>query len=115
MRSSRGSHAMVWRADSADGGKTWTKPYQTKLPNNNSGLDVAKMPHSGTLVLAYNPTSDSDERTPLQLAISDDNGETWKVGWNSDTEKGNVKTQGHEYSYPSCVPWPAGEEEGFSV
>jgi predicted neuraminidase len=78
----------VWRADSMDGGKTWTKPYRTSLPNNNSGLDVAKLP-SGTLVLAYNPTTEN--RFPLQVAISEDNGATWSVGWNVETEGGDVK------------------------
>ena len=34
-----------------------------------------------------------------------------------DNEKGSVHNAGHEYSYPSCVPWPAKEygEEGVSV
>ena len=31
----------IWRSDSKDGGKTWTQSRKTKLPNNNSGLDVA--------------------------------------------------------------------------
>ncbi|KAK3280006.1 hypothetical protein CYMTET_12133, partial [Cymbomonas tetramitiformis] len=64
LRSSRGHKAPVWRADSEDGGKTWGKVYRTTLPNNNSGLDVARLP-SGVLVLAYNPTT--EERYPLQL------------------------------------------------
>jgi len=112
-RSSRGSRAPVWRADSVDGGRTWGKMYRTKLPNNNSGLDVCKLPLSGTLVLAYNPTT--EDRFPLQLAISTDNGATWNLGYNVETESGGVK-EGHEYSYPACVPWPANApEEGVSV
>eukprot|EP00854_Cymbomonas_tetramitiformis_P010305 gene10305-12189_t len=104
LRSSRGHKAPVWRADSEDGGKTWGKVYRTTLPNNNSGLDVARLPRCGVLVLAYNPTT--EERYPLQLAISDDNGATWKHAYNTDTESGIVK-EGHEYSYPAVVPWPS--------
>ena len=87
-RSNTTAARQVWRADSVDGGKTWSKPYRTALPNNNSGLDVCKLP-SGTLVLAYNPTTEN--RFPLQLAVSDDNGATWSVGWNVETEGGDVK------------------------
>jgi len=113
LRSSRGGRAPIWRSDSTDGGKTWGKVYRTDMPNNNSGLDVCKLPHSGTLVMAYNPTTEN--RYPLQLALSEDNGVTWTLGYNVETEGGEVK-EGHEYSYPAIVPWPADSpEEGFSV
>eukprot|EP00976_Prorocentrum_cordatum_P070106 1179801-Prorocentrum_minimum.AAC.2 len=79
------------------------------------------------------------------VAISTDNGATWTLGYNVETESGGVKElprlhgnsvgltvgvtvgvtkggaggyglQGHEYSYPACVPWPAtASEEGVSV
>jgi len=110
----------VWRSDSHNGGKTWSKVYKTKLRGNNSGLDVARMPLSGTLVLALNPTSNGGQRWPLQLAISDNNGETWQVGLEIEVEHGNL-LQGHEYSYPACVPWPLPSgstdpsDEGFSL
>ena len=105
----------VMRSDSTDGGKTWTPARRTRLPNNNSGLDVAYLPRSGTLVLAYNHVMNTDSRSPMRLAISDDNGETWNSFHDTDVEKGSVRA-GHEYSYPSCVPWPKDSaEEGVSV
>jgi len=118
LRSSRGRKGMwIWRSDSKDGGKTWTQSRKTKLPNNNSGLDVAYLPKSKVLVLAYNHVMNVDSRSPIRLAISKDNGENWELQVELDNEKGSVHNAGHEYSYPSCVPWPAKEygEEGVSV
>ena len=81
---SRGVGQIV-RSDSADGGLTWTMPYLTGLPNNNSGLDVTKLIASpgdpgydegyAPLALAYNPVTSG--RTPLVISVSYDNGVTW--------------------------------------
>lgn len=113
LRSLRGRNAKVWRADSTDYGKTWGQAYKTNLPNNNSGLDVAKLPHSGTLVLIYNPTTEN--RYPLRMSISKDDGKSWTVHLDIEKESGTVK-EGHEFSYPAIIPWPASApEEGVSV
>jgi predicted neuraminidase len=117
LRSSRGRKGMwIWRSDSKDGGKTWTQSRKSKLPNNNSGLDVAYLPKSKTLVLAYNHVMNVDSRSPIRLAISKDNGENWELQVELENEKGSVHNAGHEYSYPSCVPWPKEYgEEGVTV
>ena len=112
-RSTKSDSARIWRSSSTDGGKTWSKPKPSALPNNNSGLDVALLPHSRTLVLVYNPTV--TDRTPLRVSISEDNGHAWTLSIDLETEKGHVRA-GHEYSYPAVIPWPAtSREEGFSV
>ena len=91
----------VGRSDSADGGRTWSPLRLTDLPNNNSGLDLARLP-GGTLVLCYNPVSGNwAERTPLSLAISRDNGESWPRWLNLETAPG-------EYSYPALIPSGSG-------
>lgn len=75
----------VYRADSADGGKTWGPARRSGLPNNNSGLDVARLA-DGTLVLAYNPTAGEwAARYPLRLAIS----EVWALifSWSSGAKR----------------------------
>lgn len=93
MRSTCG---WVCRSDSADGGRAWSPIYQTDLPNNNSGLDLARLP-DGTLALAYNPVSgDWAPRTPLSVSLSFDNGLTWPCRVDLETEAG-------EYSYPSII------------
>lgn len=63
LRSDAGA---IYRADSADAGASWSTARPTSMPNNNSGIDVARL-QDGTLVLAYNPHSG---RFPLSLALS---------------------------------------------
>ena len=93
LRSTRG---WVYRADSADAGRSWGATYATTLPNNNSGLDLAALP-DGRLVLAYNPVEGNwGRRTPLTLAGSDDNGLTWSKLADLETAEG-------EFSYPAVV------------
>ncbi|MFO7974940.1 MAG: sialidase family protein [Candidatus Hydrogenedentota bacterium] len=86
----------VGRADSTDGGKTWSPMRLTDLPNNNSGLDVLKL-EDGRLLLVYNPIGKNwGPRTPLNLAASTDNGESWLDLVSLETEEG-------EYSYPAII------------
>lgn len=93
MRSTRG---VIMRADSEDGGISWCPAYPTNLPNNNSGIDVARM-DDGTLVLCFNPIAQNwGKRTPISLAYSTDNGDTW-----SDPEA--VDTRDGECSYPAIL------------
>jgi predicted neuraminidase len=98
MRSTAGA---VFRSDSADYGQTWRPAYPTDLPNNNSGLDLAKL-HDGTLALVFNPVAGNwAARTPLRLALSFDNGESWPRALDIETEAG-------EYSYPAIIPTAVG-------
>lgn len=86
----------IGRADSTDGGKTWSPVRLTDLPNNNSGLDVLKL-ENGRLFLVYNPIGKNwGPRTPLNLAVSTDNGETW-------TDLVSLETEEGEYSYPAII------------
>ncbi|MDZ4858395.1 MAG: exo-alpha-sialidase, partial [Candidatus Hydrogenedentes bacterium] len=92
----------VGRTDSTDGGRTWSAVYLTDLPNNNSGLDVLKL-DDGRLVLIYNPVGkDWGARSPLNLALSKDNGATWLdlAELEDEAEK--------EFSYPAVVRTTAG-------
>ena len=75
MRSSEG---WIYRTDSPNG-TDWCVPYAIDMPNNNSGIDVVKLP-DGRIVLACNPVSDNwGKRTPLSLYISNDNGHTFEL------------------------------------
>lgn len=87
----------VARTDSADGGRTWSPVYLTDLPNNNSGLDVVKLT-DGRLVLIYNPVGKNwGSRSPLNLAVSSDNGRTW------DDVAALEDEPEMEFSYPAVV------------
>lgn len=97
----RSTCGRVCRSDSADGGHTWAPATPTELPNNNSGLDLARLA-DGRLVLACNPVAGNwAARTPLALLLSDDNGRTWRTWHVLETGPG-------EYSYPSIIPVPGG-------
>lgn len=99
----------ICRSDSTDGGRTWCPAYKTDLPNNNSGIDVTRViPAPGDpgysegyapLVLAYNPITVEkwNQRTPLTLAVSYDNGQTWP-------DQMTVQDLPGEYSYPAIIP-----------
>ena len=92
----RSSLGRIYRADSADFGRTWSCAYPTELPNNNSGIDVVRT-DCGTLALIYNPVSANwGDRTPISLILSDDNGETWG-------ERLDLETIDGEYSYPAII------------
>lgn len=89
----------VWRTDSLDGGLTWSEYEVTDLPNNNSGLDALRLA-DGRIVLIYNPVGRNwGARTPLDLAVSSDNGRSWKtVAHLEDNPDADS-----EYSYPAIV------------
>ncbi len=90
----RGTGGRVCRSDSTDGGRTWSEIVPTDLPNNNSGLDVARLA-DGRLALICNPV-ESRARTPLSLLFSRDNGQSWPERIDLETEPG-------EYSYPAII------------
>lgn len=93
MRSTRG---WIYRSDSSDFGRTWCLAYATALPNNNSGIDLAKLT-DGRLVLAFNPIGGNwGRRYPISLAWSADNGEHWEWLLDMESEVG-------EFSYPAII------------
>lgn len=57
------------RAESRDGGKTWTDAVPTGFPNPNAAIEFIRL-QSGHLLLVYNDSM--NERTPLVAALSTD-------------------------------------------
>ena len=97
----RTSCGWICRSDSEDGGRTWSPLRKTSLPNNNSGIDLAR-DSQGRLLLALNPVGGNwAARTPLSLVASEDNGSTWHPVHELETETG-------EFSYPAVVATPQG-------
>ncbi|MBX7259935.1 MAG: exo-alpha-sialidase [Candidatus Hydrogenedentes bacterium] len=95
LRSTGGS---IGRTDSLDYGRTWSPVRLTSLPNPNSGIDALRL-DDGRVLLVYNPTTSKSwgRRSPLNLAVSSDNGETWTDLTSLETEPGM------EFSYPAIV------------
>lgn len=108
MRSSEGS---LFQSESKDEGLTWSNARRTKLPNNNSGIDVTCFGDGG-LILVYNPVGENwGARSPIAFSISLDNGKTWsepeKLEYILCDEKINAPNV--EFSYPAVI------SEGYDV
>ena len=92
----RSTTGRIIRSTSSDGGETWSTGELTRLPNNNSGIDLARS-ESGVIALAYNPVEeDWGPRTPLDVVFSLDDGASWEGGVCLESDPG-------EYSYPAVV------------
>lgn len=84
----------IVRAESADGGMTWTEGRDTSFPNPNAAVDFLKL-RSGKLLLIYNDAFHG--RTPLTVAMSEDGDKTYPVKRNvADDPKGDF---GYPYAF----------------
>ena len=75
----------LWRSDSRDGGRTWSQPVMTDIPNPGSKPRIINLP-DGRIVLFHNPSEkDYDDegahphkyRSPLEMWVSDDDLSSW--------------------------------------
>ncbi|HNR36460.1 MAG TPA: exo-alpha-sialidase [Candidatus Hydrogenedentes bacterium] len=87
------SDAWMPRAESHDGGKTWTDAVETAFPNPNAAIDFIKL-RNGHLMLVYNDSM--TERTPLTVAVSTDGDKTYPF-------KRNIATGPFDYAYPYAI------------
>ena len=64
---------------SKDGGETWTDPAPSTLASPLSPASIQRIPKKGDLLAVWNDHSGphGDGRTPLTVAISQDDGATW--------------------------------------
>jgi predicted neuraminidase len=83
----------IYQSTSSDNGRTWTIPSPTIFPNPNSGIDLLKT-KKGNFILVYNHSS--NRRTPLNIALSEDEGKTWRYNKILENEEG-------EFSYPQVI------------
>ena len=92
----RSDKERIYRSDSKDGGRIWSKPKRTRLPNNNSGLDCCT-DHKGRLWLICNPVGKNwGVRYPLCLSCSTDGGKSFRDILVPEPGPG-------EFSYPAIV------------
>lgn len=83
----------VVRAESKDGGRSWSEGQDSKFPNPNAAVDFIKL-QSGALLLVFN--NSMLERDPLSVALSTDQDKTWP--WKRD-----IATGPHDYAYPIAI------------
>jgi predicted neuraminidase len=81
------------RAESNDGGRTWSEGNDTEFPNPNSAVDLLKL-SSGKILFVYNDSM--SERTPLRVALSADGTKTWP--WRRNIAEGR-----NSYAYPFAI------------
>ena len=82
---------------SSDDGETWEIAHSSDIPNPDSSLEVIALA-DGRWVMAYNDTEKG--RHSLALAMSDDEGASWK--WQRHLELSDPATRGR-YHYPSLI------------
>lgn len=85
----------IWKTVSSDNGKTWGSPEETELRHNDSGVDVVRL-QSGRMLLVFNDVADREIRTPLSMAVSEDEGRTWSKPVVLDDADG-------DFCYPAVI------------
>ena len=76
MRDGAENPPRAWRSETADGGRSWSAPQLTDLPNPNSALAALRL-DDGRLIAVANDTE--DERLRLSLLVSEDGGAHWRA------------------------------------
>lgn len=97
----------IYRAESRDGGESWSPIVPTELVAPAAPASIARMP-TGDLLLAWNDVENGaaarwNQRNPLTFAISRDEGNTW-------VERRDLETaEGESFAYVS-IDFVAREE-----
>jgi predicted neuraminidase len=85
---------------SRDGGRSWSTPALTELPNPNAGIEVLGLA-DGRLLMVYNPRETGHDwwegRDRLDVALSADGGQHWRSVLTLEDEPGQ------EFSYPAAI------------
>ena len=81
------------RAESHDGGRTWSEGRDSAFPNPNSAVDLLKL-KNGHLLLVYNDSM--SRRTPLTVAISTDGDKTY-------AQRRNIGEGRNSFAYPMAL------------
>jgi predicted neuraminidase len=83
---------------SRDGGLTWSPVTDSEIPNPGAGAEIIGL-RNGDWALIYNDTEVGRQR--LAVAISDDEGATWR--WKRYLENDPAGPSGGSYHYPSLM------------
>jgi hypothetical protein len=87
-----------YETESADGGETWSVPRASKFRSPCSPMSIKRIPVTGGLLAVWNDHSKAGEhrqtdwrssswgRTPLAVAVSEDDGKTWLPARDIETD-----------------------------
>ena len=92
------------RTESRDNGLTWTIPKDDMLPNPGAGFDMVTL-HTGEWLIAFNDQEEG--RSDLSVAISDDDGRSWK--WKKHIEHDDREQGAASSHYPSVIEGADGQ------
>ncbi len=96
LRDSGSAPNRVLRSESKDEGLTWSTAVDTEIPNPGSSLEVVVL-QDGRWLMVFNDTEKG--RHQLAVALSDDEGKTWK--WKRHLE---ATPPNHDsFAYPSVL------------
>jgi len=62
---------------SKDQGQTWSRAEKSNIVSPCSPASITRIPDTGKLLLVWNENGTDQKRTPLNIAISEDEGRTW--------------------------------------
>ncbi len=97
----RSSEGRIYHSVSHDDGCSWAQARRTELPNNNSAIAATRLA-TGEVLLVYNPVAKNwGPRSPLSLAVSADDGVSWKNLLQLEPQEPG--TEPDEYSYPAIL------------
>ena len=85
----------IIRAESNDGGTTWTRGTQSQFKNPNAAVAFIKLAN-GHLLLVYNDSISA--RTPLTVSVSPDNDATWPCKRDVSENSGY-----NDFAYPVAI------------
>ena len=76
----------LYRSDSPDGGDHWSSPKPTHFTAPDAEPLLTRIPETGDLMLVWNNVESRSNwpRTPLSLALSADEGQSWNRYWDVD-------------------------------
>lgn len=96
----------MYETTSNDNGVTWSEPKPSLLPNPDGGFNMIRL-QSGNIAIAYNHSS--EERNPLSIAISEDDGKTWNYRRNlCEFHSKDKKSPKENFQYPTLFQSPDG-------
>ena len=98
MRDNGPAPKRLHQSVSRDRGETWSPVTDSALPNPGAGAEIISL-RNGHWALIYNDTEQG--RHSLAVAISDDEGASWK--WKRHLESDPPGPQAGSYHYPSLI------------
>jgi len=86
----RANPGVQYASYSKDNGVTWSAVQPTHIASPLSPASIARIPSTGDLLLVWNNNGTNQKRTPLNVAVSKDEGKSWDHIKILETDPGGV-------------------------